>query len=66
MKDLRDEMYASAMENENSALDHIMGDSRVVYKEYVTKSEFDRVVKMFERKIAMLEAKINNNGWADK
>ena len=35
--------------------------------EYVTKSEFDRVVKMFERKIAMLEAKINSSsGWDNK
>ena len=63
MRDLRNEMYASSMklDDDSYAGGTVQNDMR-----YVTKSEFDRVVKMFERKIAMLEAKITNNGWESK
>lgn len=63
MKDLRDEMYASATNPDD---DSYAGGAKQNDPKYVTKFEFDRVVKMFERKIAMLEAKINNNGWESK
>ena len=66
MRDLRDEMYASGINDDD---DNVIGDSRVVYKEYVTKEEFNRKIKMLERQIAMLEAKlhnINGNGWDNK
>lgn len=68
MRDLRDEMYASGINDDDSDND-ILGGSRVVYKEYVTKEEFDRKIKLLERQVAMLEAKlhnINGNGWDNK
>ena len=68
MRDLRDEMYASGINDDDSDND-ILGGSRVVYKEYVTKEEFDRKIKLLERQIMVLEAKlhnINGNGWDNK
>lgn len=68
MRDLRDEMYASGINDDDSDND-IFGGSRVVYKEYVTKEEFDSKIKLLERQIMVLEAKlhnINGNGWDNK
>ena len=66
MRDLRDEMYASGINDDDSDND-ILGGSRVVYKEYVTKEEFDSKIKLLERQIMVLEAKLHNtNGWDNK
>ena len=64
MRDLRDEMYASGIKDDDG---DVLGGSRVVYKEYVTKEEFDSKIKLLERQIMVLEAKLHNtNGWDNK
>ena len=66
MRDLRNEMYASSIDDDD---DNVLGDSKALYKEYVTKEEFNRVIRTLERKIALLESKIANitgNGWDHK
>lgn len=62
MRDLRNEMYASSIDDDNNTL----SDSKSNTKEFVTKEEFNRVIKSLERKIALLESKIVNvtgSGW---
>ena len=66
MRDLRNEMYASAT-NENK--DNSLVEEDFSNDTYVTKKEFNEIVKIFERKIALLESKIANltgNGWNTK
>lgn len=63
MRDLRNEMYASATRVEE---DSISGTKRIDMT-YVTREEFNRTIKELERKIAFLEAKLNSeNGWGVK
>ena len=64
MRDLRNEMYASAT-NEDRDNNLVEED----FSTYVTKEEFNRVTKLLERKITLLESKIANitgNGWDHK
>lgn len=61
MRDLRNEMYASATieEDKDNFGKTIPG--------YVTREEFNRKIKELEAKIRLLEAKINSsNGWDNK
>ena len=64
MRDLRNEMYASATRVEE---DSVNGTKRIDMT-YITREEFNRTIKELERKIAFLEAKINNScdGWGVK
>lgn len=64
MRDLRDGKYLSPIQHSADNKDdtvELKGDFT-----WVTHEEYNRKIKELERKIAMLEAKINNNGWADK
>lgn len=66
MRDLRNEMYASGT-NEDRDSDLVEEDFGG--NTYVTKEEFNRVIRSLERKIALLESKIANitgNGWDHK
>lgn len=66
MRDLRNEMYASGIDDDD---DNTLGDSKGMQKEYITKEEFNRVTRSLERKIALLESRIANitgNGWDHK
>ena len=66
MRDLRKEMYASGT-NEDRDSDLVEEDFGG--NTYVTKEEFNRVIRTLERKIALLESKIANitgNGWDHK
>ena len=63
MRDLRNEMYASATRVEE---DSVNGTKRIDMT-YITREEFNRTIKELERKIAFLEAKLNSeNGWGAK
>lgn len=64
MRDLRNGEYLSPIQHSADDEDNtveLKGDFT-----WVTHEEYNRKIKELERKIAMLEAKINNNGWADK
>ena len=58
MRDLRDEMYASGI-NED--------DSNILGKIKGMGEEFNRKIKELESKIRLLESKINGiDGWSDR
>jgi len=58
MRDLRSEMYASGI-NEDDETGLEVG--------YVSRDEFNRKIKELESKIRLLESKINGiDGWSDR
>ena len=62
MRDLRNEMYASAESKDISDTENeLKTDMR-----YVTREEYFRKIKELERKIALLESRIENDGWGSK
>jgi len=64
MRDLRDEMYASSINDDDS---NVLGKIKGMEKEYVTREEFNRKIKELESKIRLLESKINGiDGWSDR
>ena len=64
MRDLRDEMYASGIKDDDS---NALGKTKGMEKEYVTREEFNRKIKELESKIRLLESKINGiDGWSDR
>ena len=64
MRDLRDEMYASGIKDDDN---NVLGKTKGMEKEYVTREEFNRKIKELESKIRLLESKINGiDGWSDR
>ena len=66
MRDLRNEMYAGTRSDDEE--DSYMGGTTKVNMQYVSREEYQRKIKELERKIAMLEARLNSNsdGWGTK
>ena len=60
MRDLRDEMYASGIKEDEDNFGKTASN-------YVTREEFNRKVKELESKIRLLESKITGiDGWSDR
>jgi len=57
MRDLRSEMYASGINDDDN---NVLGKTKGMEIENITREEFNRKIKELERKIALLESKIQN------
>ena len=66
MRDLRNEMYAGTRSSDDE--DSYTGRTTKIDMTYVSRDEYERKIKELERKIAMLEARLNSNsdGWGTK
>lgn len=64
MRDLRSEMYASDINDDDN---NVLGKIKGMEIEYVTREEFNRKIKELESKIRILESKLNMlDGWSDR